>query len=191
MLALASYAEVSVSGTGHHVILKASLNGGGRHPEGIGVFQESRLWYCTGEHVTGTPETIEERQAELEAVLAEYLPKRPTIQTAKPAQPVDVDDQELLERMFSSKSEEKIRRLWEGDRPSTEATTRRPIRRSATTSPSGPTETPPPSTVSSVRAGSCATSGLSARTTETRRSRRRFRLQQRVSGHPPGTSPPA
>lgn len=117
MLALASYAEVSVSGTGHHVILKASLNGG-RHPAGIGVFQTGRFWYCTGEHVTGTPETIEERQDELEEVLAEYLPTRkidlPGVDRSAP-QPVDLDDQELLERAFAARNGAKFRRLWEGD----------------------------------------------------------------------------
>jgi hypothetical protein len=115
MLALGSYSEVSASGAGHHVILKASLNGG-RHPQGIGVFQTGRFWYCTGEHVTGTPTSIEERQGELDGVLAEYLPKPVrSSDTFAPSQPVDLDDRELLERMFSSRSGEKIRRLWEGD----------------------------------------------------------------------------
>ena len=106
MLALGSYSEVSVSGAGHHVILKAHLNGG-RHPKGFGVFQKGRLWYCSGEHVTGTPVTVEERQAELEAVLAEYLPVGTRV--------LDLDDQELLERAFAARNGEKVRRLWEGD----------------------------------------------------------------------------
>lgn len=115
MLALGSYSEVSVSGSGHHVILKAHLNGG-RHPKGIGVFQTGRFWYCTGEHVTGTPTTIEERQDELEAVLAEYLPKPEgvTAVTTSP-RPVDLDDHELLERAFAARNGDKLRRLWEGD----------------------------------------------------------------------------
>jgi len=114
--ALSSYTEESVSGTGLHVILKASLNGGGRHPEGIGVFQTDRLWYCSGKHVHGLPWEIHERQAELDAVLAEYLPKPEVTQTLiDVCQPVDLDDQALLKKMFASDPGEKIRRLWDGD----------------------------------------------------------------------------
>jgi putative DNA primase/helicase len=71
----------------------------------------------TGEHVNGTPTTIEERQAELEEVLAEFLPTpaEEAVSNAYVAQPVDLPDQELLERMFGSRSGEKIRRLWAGD----------------------------------------------------------------------------
>jgi putative DNA primase/helicase len=116
MLALDSYAEKSPSGAGHHVIVKASLNGHGRHPVGIGVFQTGRFFYCTGEHVNGTPTTIEERQNALEHVIAEYLPKSlaPHAHCAS-GQPVDLDDQELLERAFSASNGEKFRRLWDGD----------------------------------------------------------------------------
>jgi hypothetical protein len=116
IFALNSYAERSPSGKGHHVIVKASLNGGGRHPAGIGVFQTDRFFYCTGEHVTGTPTTIEERQDKLEEVIEAFLPAR-EVCTAVPTsrKPVALDDRELLERMFASKSGEKIRRLWEGD----------------------------------------------------------------------------
>jgi hypothetical protein len=112
MLALDSYAEKSASGTGHHVLVKASLNGHGRHPVGIGVFQTGRFFYCTGEHVTGTPTTIEERQNALEHVIAEYLPDRSHEATGPPSQPVDLDDRELLDVALG---DAKFRRLWEGD----------------------------------------------------------------------------
>jgi AAA domain len=74
MSMLDSYSERSPSGTGHHVIVRASLNGRGRHPVGIGVFQVDRFFYVTGEHVPGTPTVIEERQFELDHVLATYMP---------------------------------------------------------------------------------------------------------------------
>jgi hypothetical protein len=115
MLALDSYAERSPSGTGHHVILKADPNGRGRHPVGFGVFQTGRFFYCTGEHVTGMPMTIQERQKALEAVVAEYLPKPNVVTIATYSQRVDLDDQDLIERMFASKSGDKIRRLWDGE----------------------------------------------------------------------------
>jgi putative DNA primase/helicase len=118
LLALDSYSERSSSGAGHHVIVRASLNGRGRHPAGIGVFQSARFLYCTGLHVRGMPTTIEERQAQLERVLAEYLPEpepRQPLNAVEQFVPVDLDDQELLERGFAAKNGADFRRLWDGD----------------------------------------------------------------------------
>lgn len=114
---LNSYAELSPSGKGHHVLLRAELNGRGRHPKGIGVFTRGRFFYCTGEHVRGTPTMLEERQAELDEVLERFLPSRrgPDSGLRPAPQPVDLDDRELLELMFASKHGQAIRALWEGD----------------------------------------------------------------------------
>ena len=69
--ALDSYTETSVSGTGVHVIIRAGLNGHRRNRHGpFEVYEQGRYFFMTGEHVRGTPTTIEERQAELEEVLA-------------------------------------------------------------------------------------------------------------------------
>ena len=117
MYLLDSYSERSVSGTGYHVVIRANLNGSGRHPQGIGVFQEARLFYFSGEHVTGTPTTIEERQEQLDQVLAQFLPPKDEVMTSSaPVEPVDLDDQELLERARRAKNGAKFDRLWNGDK---------------------------------------------------------------------------
>ena len=115
VLALDTYTELSPSGKGMHVVGRGSLYGAGRHPAGLGVFDRSRYFTFTGRHVVGTPATIEERQEQLDALLAEFLPIREPARSPLPPRPVDLDDQELLERMFASKSGDKIRRLWEGN----------------------------------------------------------------------------
>jgi putative DNA primase/helicase len=114
-LSLDSYTEESLSG-GWHVIVRASLNGGGRHPRGFGVFDSRRYFVMTGEHVNGTPTTIEERQAELDAVLAQYLPK-PSAPTgpALLAQPVDLNDHDLLRKAFAAKNGPEVEALWQGE----------------------------------------------------------------------------
>jgi hypothetical protein len=50
-------------------------------------------------------------------VLAEYLPKPEGDDgtVVSYSQPVDLDDQELLERAFAASNGDKFRRLWEGD----------------------------------------------------------------------------
>lgn len=116
MLALDSYTERSVSGTGCHIIVRASLNGDGRHPVGLGVFDRARYFVMTGEHVVGTPLTIEERQTELEAVIARYLPtSQPSAPPPQPAQPVDMDDRDLLRKAFAAKNGSDIEALFQGD----------------------------------------------------------------------------
>jgi putative DNA primase/helicase len=130
LLCLDTYSERSVSGTGYHAVLRASLNGSGRHPAGIGVFQTGRFFYFSGEHAhdLGLPLTIEDRQEQLEAVLEQYLPKR----SANGATPIDVapvdlsglpiespgrvsDDRELLDRARAAKNGATFERLWAGD----------------------------------------------------------------------------
>jgi len=59
MAALDSYAETSVSGTGVHVIVRASLNGSRRRSGPFEVYERGRFFVVTGNHVRGTPATIE------------------------------------------------------------------------------------------------------------------------------------
>jgi len=117
MVALDSYSEESVSGTGAHVIVKASLNGHGRNRKGpVEIYEHGRYFVMTGRHITGTPETIEERQEQLEQVLAHFLPPDPKPDPGtRPPVVVDVGDQELLELAFRSKSGPEIEALYRGD----------------------------------------------------------------------------
>jgi len=121
---LDSYSEHSPSGKGYHVVIRADLNGAGRHPQGIGVFQVDRLWYCTGEHVRGTPTTIEERQDELEKVVAHFLPatnvatdpwRVSSVNLPAGGKISDLDDRELLDRAMAARNGAEFTRLWNGD----------------------------------------------------------------------------
>jgi hypothetical protein len=95
--ALSSYTERSVSGTGLHVVVRANLNGAGRHPPELGIFDHGRYFVMTGDHLDGTPATIEPRQAELEAVLANFLPA-PAPQPSGEPRPIELGDHDLLAR---------------------------------------------------------------------------------------------
>src|SRR5262249_25494249 len=89
-LHLASYTEESISG-GWHVGVRASVNGRGRHPHGIGVFDSGRYFVFTGRHVRGMPTTIEERQKELDEVLAKFLPRPESANAAASPARVSLD----------------------------------------------------------------------------------------------------
>ncbi len=97
------------------MLVRARLNGHGRHPVGIGVFDAARFFYFTGAHVRGMPTTIEERQAELDEVLERFLPK-PTVpeMSARPAAPVDLDDRALLDKAMSASNGAEFAALYAG-----------------------------------------------------------------------------
>ncbi len=115
MLVLDSYTETSFSGDGAHVIIRASLNGDGRHPHGFGVFDQRRFFVVTGMHVRGTPTTIEPRQDELDQVLARYLPATVTAGNSREPQPVDLADQEILDLAANAANGADFEQLWQGN----------------------------------------------------------------------------
>jgi primase-polymerase (primpol)-like protein len=63
---LDSYTEVSPSGTGVKIWVRASIRGD-RHRTGhIEMYDHSRYFTVTGQHLPGTPTTIEDRQTQLD-----------------------------------------------------------------------------------------------------------------------------
>ena len=65
---LASYTEISPSGTGVHVIVRGSLPGTRRRKGPIEMYAEGRYFTMTGSRLAGTPPEIAERSAELDAL---------------------------------------------------------------------------------------------------------------------------
>lgn len=59
--ALASYTELSPSGRGFHILVRSTLPAGGRRKGRIEVYSSGRYFTVTGQHVPGTPVTIEQR----------------------------------------------------------------------------------------------------------------------------------
>lgn len=70
---LNSYSEVSLSGTGVHILVRARLPRS-YVMRGLEVYPKGRHFILTGNHLAGTPETIEPRQGELDALIAEHWP---------------------------------------------------------------------------------------------------------------------
>lgn len=119
-----SYTEFSASGTGLHVAGRGALPGtrrrGGVHD--IELYENVRYIAMTGQHVANTPSTIENRQAEIEALYREQFPEPEETDlqvqkehTLSPAV-VAMSDKELLERARNAANGPKVRRLYdEGD----------------------------------------------------------------------------
>lgn len=125
MLALDSYAETSVSSAGVHVIVRASLNGHGRNRKGpFEVYDHDRYFTFTGNHVRGTPTTIEDRQEQLEQVLSHFLPKAEPVEPISVRAPIPVDPDGVMEVSEAIREPTLPSRPWRGvsERPTTCAT---------------------------------------------------------------------
>lgn len=119
---LNSYTEVSPSGCGVKVFLRASKPGSrcrkAYHDGEIEVYDADRFFTVTGHRFDGASAEVEERQAELEAVYAEVFgkAKEPASRPPPAAKAPRLTDEEILKKAFRSrKSGEKFQALWSGE----------------------------------------------------------------------------
>ncbi|MFP9193305.1 hypothetical protein ACLI4Q_16875 [Natrialbaceae archaeon A-CW1-1] len=120
---LDSYTEVSPSGTGYHVLVQGELPHGRNRRGGIEMYDQSRFFTVTAEHVRGTPTSINERQEELEAIHEEFVAEADDDEEAvvnldqrtPQKQSLDLEDSPLLEKARSAGNGEKFDRLWRGN----------------------------------------------------------------------------
>ncbi len=114
---LHSYTEVSPSGTGIHILAKGTLPPGGRKKAPIEMYCTGRFLTMTGEHLDGTPGTIEERQTELTDLHAQVFgtgkSSPASVTVAGPAN--SLADEEIISRASNAKNGDKFRHLWSGD----------------------------------------------------------------------------
>jgi putative DNA primase/helicase len=116
--ALNSYTEVSPSGTGLHVFIKATLPGPNNRKGPVEMYESRRYFTLTGKHLDGTPAEIHECQDVLERLYRHVFKDEEVVGEAngrKPAGQIDVNDDELLELAMHAKNGEKFSRLWSGD----------------------------------------------------------------------------
>ncbi len=123
---LESYTEVSPSGTGYHVLVHGDLPDGRNRRGGIEMYDQSRFFTVTADHVDGTPTSINERQDALEAVHEEFVAEDDTDDDVdattggrrddlSQSQTLDLEDEILLEKARSAGNGEKFDQLWRGN----------------------------------------------------------------------------
>lgn len=134
---LESYTEVSPSGTGYHILITGTLPEGRNRAGSLELYDRSRFFTVTGDHVADTPPTVTARPeaiAELHATevaadtagtdspdtaatdtdsaAAGSQSAAPSTDTHPAA--AAVSDEELLERAKQAANGEKFTRLWNG-----------------------------------------------------------------------------
>jgi putative DNA primase/helicase len=116
---LNSYTEWSPSRTGIHILLEGFLPEGCKRKVGdYEMYDRAQFLTFTGWHLEGTPETIENRQSELDSYIKTYMywqrpPHRQCID--RQTIPANISDQEVLDKAFKAKNGQATKRLYEGD----------------------------------------------------------------------------
>jgi len=114
---LNTYTEFTPSGTGVRCYGAANLPFAGKRKGQVEIYTSKRFVTITGQRVPGTPATIEDRQTEIETLVAELWPAKPKPSSPAPAISFGgrVSDQKLLEKAFNARNGSEFRRLWDGD----------------------------------------------------------------------------
>lgn len=115
---LDSYTEVSPSGRGLHIIVRATLPEGGRRQGQIEMYDRGRFFCVTGDHWSRALLEINDRQAELEALHEEVFSRVDrAAQNSRPHKngEVRLSDAELIQRAFSAKNGAQFEQFWRGD----------------------------------------------------------------------------
>ena len=118
MDALESYTEVSPSGRGLHILVKAAL------PEHLGlkqgaveVYDAERYFAVTGVRLAGTPPALEVRQEEVLALYAtlarEEAEEPPAAARSRPT--LTRSDAEVVAKALAAANGATFQRLWSGD----------------------------------------------------------------------------
>ncbi|CAN5554055.1 hypothetical protein BH24ACT18_BH24ACT18_22310 [soil metagenome] len=116
---LGSYTEISPSGTGLHVIVRAELPPGGNRKDRVELYDRGRFFTMTGNHLQGTPNAVQERQQQIEGLHARLFPPRTLSEAPStngtPSLEDSPDDAEVLRRAMSASNGPRFAALWTGD----------------------------------------------------------------------------
>jgi Protein of unknown function (DUF3987)/NrS-1 polymerase HBD domain len=122
LVKLASYSEISPSGTGVHVYAMGASPTWHKKKYHDGIFEvydTGRFFTVTGQHIKGTPLTLEERQDTLLTVYE--MIERYAAETDVPGEPrqttssIPLSDADILDRARQARNGGKFSRLFDGD----------------------------------------------------------------------------
>ena len=120
---LDSYTEVSPSGSGVHILLRATLPDGRNRKGLVEIYSHGRYFTVTGKHLEGTPRTIENRQEQILALRRRVLGEPANTNGYQAARSVasgelpghDLPDHEIVMKAAAAENGEKFRQLWAGE----------------------------------------------------------------------------
>ena len=107
-----SYTEISPSRSGLHILVHGSLPPGARRKGSIEMYADSRYFTVTGNHLDGTPLTIQDRAERLVRLHADTFTSEPA---TAPRPIAELDDTALVGRARTARNGPKFSALWDGE----------------------------------------------------------------------------
>lgn len=112
---LQSYAEVSKSGSGLHIICKGTLPDGARRKGGVEMYSSGRYFICTGNIYNAKYKEVVDCTESIKVLHSKYLPSETP--KAEPRQHVEInmDDQEVVDKARNCRSGYLFNMLYQGN----------------------------------------------------------------------------
>ena len=101
---LQSYAEISKSGTGLHIICKGTLPDGSRRKGGVEMYSSGRYFICTGNLYNSKYREVNECTDAIKVLHSKYLPAETPRLMPKKVTPVHLEDQEIVDKARNCKT---------------------------------------------------------------------------------------
>jgi primase-polymerase (primpol)-like protein len=115
---LKSYTELSPSGKGLHIFIKADINGRGRRTGKLEVYSSARYFTFTGQHYEGTPTKINSAQKQINKIFAENFEEKNNVKVDVKLDPIDLTSNPPLEKFEAlTSNNKKFKKTWDHARP--------------------------------------------------------------------------
>ena len=111
---LKSYAELSISGKGLHIICKGKLPPTGRRKGSVEMYSEGRFFIMTGNRISEF-DGINECSNSIIALHQKYIGAKQTKQHESKITPLNLTDREIINLALQSKTGNAFKLLWEGN----------------------------------------------------------------------------
>lgn len=112
---LQSYAEISKSGDGIHIICKGKLPDGSRRKGGVEMYSEGRYFICTGNIYNTAYMKIKECTEPVKVLHSKYLPNSVPKAEMRREVVVDLDDAEIIDKARSCRTGSLFSMLYAGE----------------------------------------------------------------------------
>jgi len=112
---LASYTELSPSGTGIHVLVKAKLGGPGRRSGKVEIYDSGRYLTVTGQQESQNGGYVENRQVQLDNLISEIFSRGDIALSSTNSATLFASDEQFTKRAKAARNGDRFGRLWAGD----------------------------------------------------------------------------
>lgn len=112
---LQSYAEISKSGSGLHIICKGELPDGARRRGGVEMYQNGRYFICTGNLYNEAYREVKDCTESIKILHSKYLPTNTPKAEPRQAVEVELEDSEIIDKARNCKSGYLFNMLFQGN----------------------------------------------------------------------------